>query len=81
MQPPSILELLFIDVKEDLPGVVDKLKFLVTQLKQKLTQFCKQSNLLIVLKMRDFYFNLHGKLRELELRVSMPLFIGIFMLQ
>ena len=79
-KPLSILDLLFIDVKEDLPGVMDKLKILITQLKQKVTQFCKQKNLLIVLKMRQFYHKIQLKLKELELRVSMPLSIGIFIL-
>ena len=46
-----------------------------------MTLFCKQKNLLIILKMRDFFYNLVSKIRELELRASMPLVIGIYMLQ
>ena len=75
------MELLFIDPQQDLPGVIDKLRFLIQQLKAKLIHFCKQQNLLIVLKMRHFYYNIYYKVRELDIRVSMPLFLGIFMLQ
>ena len=31
--------------------------------------------------MRHFYYNIYYKVRELDIRVSMPLFLGIFMLQ
>jgi len=72
---------LFIDVSEDLPGVIDQIKIVIKELKKKLTEFCKHDNLLLVIKMRDFYYNLQYKLKELELRTSMPLLLGIFMLQ
>ena len=81
LEPISILDLLFIDVAEDLPGVIDQIKIVIKELKKKLTEFCKSDNLLLVIKMRDFYYNLQYKLKELELRTSMPLLLGIFMLQ
>jgi len=76
----SLLELLFIDISEDLPGVIDKLKVLVIQLRHRVTQFCKHGNLLVILKLRDFYRNIRMKIKELEIRTSMPLLLGIFML-
>ena len=76
-----MLDLLFIDVQEDLPGIIDKIKVLITQLRVRLTQFCKQTNVLLVLKMREFYLLIYNKLLEFELRVSQPLILGIFMLQ
>lgn len=81
MKPPSIMDLLFIDSQQDLPGVVDVLKILVSQLKQKVTKFCKNKNLLIVMKLREFYHSIMMKIKELEMRTSLPLIIGIFMLQ
>ena len=81
MKPPSIMDLLFIDSQQDLPGVVDILKILVSQLKNKVTKFCKNKNLLIVMKLREFYHNIMMKIKELEMRTSLPLILGIFMLQ
>lgn len=80
LEPISILDLLFIDVSEDLPWVIDQIKFTIKELKKKLTEFCKNDNLFLVIKMRDFYYNIQKKLKELELRTSMPLLLGIFML-
>lgn len=81
LEPISILDLLFIDVAEDLPWVIEQIKIVIKELKKKLTEFCKNDNLLLVIKMRDFYYNLQYKLKELELRTAMPLLLGIFMLQ
>jgi len=80
-RPISILDLHFIDIIEDLPGVIDQLKILITQLRQKITHFCKQQNLIVVIKMREIYCQLLYKMKELNLRVSMPMCVGIFMLQ
>ena len=63
-----------------MPIVLARIKILIGKLKQKLHQFCKSSNLLAILKMRDSYFNLLVKLKELDLRTQMPMLVGIFML-
>ena len=81
MQPISIIDMLFIDPQEELPFIISRLKLLITKLKVKLTTFCKYNNLLVVIKMRDCFYNILYKLNELELRVKMPMILGIFMVQ
>lgn len=79
MQPISLIDMLFIDPQEELPFIIARLKLLITKLKVKITTFCKYNNLLVVIKMRDPYYNILYKLKELELRVKMPMVLGIFM--
>ncbi len=80
-KPVSLFDLTFIDVVHELPGVINLLKMQIKQLKLKVTQFCKQQNLAVVFKMRDLYCIIAHKLKELDMRVSMPLCVGIYMLQ
>jgi hypothetical protein len=68
IEPVSIIDLLFIDPSEHLPVVLARLKILITKLKSKIHLFCKSANVFAILKMRDCYFNLLVKLKELDLR-------------
>lgn len=81
LAPISVIDLLFIDPAEELPLVLARMRLVISKLKNRLTQFCKANNLLLVIKMRDFYYNLLHKTKEIDLRTSMPMIVGIFMLQ